>query len=46
MTHREDEIFSQPASWATVISSAAGAPLSLPGERVAVPGCGSPVILA
>ncbi len=41
MTHLEDEIFSQPASWATAIASAAGAPLPLPGERVAVLGCGS-----
>jgi fructoselysine-6-P-deglycase FrlB-like protein len=41
MTHLEDEIFSQPASWATAIASAAGAPLPPPGERVAVLGCGS-----
>jgi fructoselysine-6-P-deglycase FrlB-like protein len=41
MTHLEDEIFSQPASWATAIASAVGAPLPLPGERVAVLGCGS-----
>jgi fructoselysine-6-P-deglycase FrlB-like protein len=41
MTHLEDEIFRQPASWATAIAGAAGAPLPAAGERVAVLGCGS-----
>jgi fructoselysine-6-P-deglycase FrlB-like protein len=41
MTHLEDEIFSQPASWATAIALAAGARLPGSGERVAVIGCGS-----
>jgi fructoselysine-6-P-deglycase FrlB-like protein len=41
MTHLEDEIFSQPASWATAIARAASAPLPEPGQRVAVIGCGS-----
>jgi fructoselysine-6-P-deglycase FrlB-like protein len=41
MTHLEDEIFSQPASWATAIALAADARLPGSGERVAVIGCGS-----
>jgi fructoselysine-6-P-deglycase FrlB-like protein len=41
MTYLEDEIFSQPASWATAIARAADAKLPTPGERVAVIGCGS-----
>jgi fructoselysine-6-P-deglycase FrlB-like protein len=41
MTHLEDEIFSQPASWATAIAAAADASLPGSGERVAVIGCGS-----
>jgi len=41
MTHLEDEIFSQPASWATAISLGAEAGLPGSGERVAVIGCGS-----
>jgi len=41
MTHLEDEIFSQPASWATAIALAAEAGLPGSGERVAVIGCGS-----
>jgi len=41
MTHLEDEIFSQPASWATAIARAADVPLPGPGQRVAVIGCGS-----
>jgi fructoselysine-6-P-deglycase FrlB-like protein len=41
MTHLEDEIFSQPATWATAIARAADARLPEPGERVAVIGCGS-----
>ncbi len=41
MTHLEDEIFSQPASWATAIARAADARLPEPGQRVAVIGCGS-----
>lgn len=41
MTHLEDEIFSQPASWATAIARAADAPLPAAGARVAVLGCGS-----
>jgi fructoselysine-6-P-deglycase FrlB-like protein len=41
MTHLEDEIYCQPASWATAIASAADAPLPAAGERVAVLGCGS-----
>ena len=41
MTHLEDEIFSQPASWATAIARAADARLPGSGERVAVIGCGS-----
>jgi len=40
-SHLEDEIFRQPASWATAISRAAEARLPRPGERVAVIGCGS-----
>lgn len=40
MSHLEDEIFSQPASWATAIKRAADAPLPVAGERVAVIGCG------
>lgn len=41
MTHLEDEIFSQPATWATAIARAANARLPRPGERVAAIGCGS-----
>jgi fructoselysine-6-P-deglycase FrlB-like protein len=41
MTHLEDEIFRQPASWTTAIARAAAAPLPGPGERVVVIGCGS-----
>jgi fructoselysine-6-P-deglycase FrlB-like protein len=41
MTHLNDEIFNQPASWQTAIERAAGARLPGPGERVAVIGCGS-----
>ncbi len=41
MTYLEDEIFSQPASWATAIDRAADARLPRCGERVAVIGCGS-----
>jgi len=41
MTHLEDEIFSQPASWATAIARGADARLPGSGERVAVIGCGS-----
>lgn len=41
MSYLEDEIFSQPASWATAIARAARAPLPGAGERVAVLGCGS-----
>jgi fructoselysine-6-P-deglycase FrlB-like protein len=41
MTHLEDEIFSQPATWATAIARAADARLPERGERVAVIGCGS-----
>jgi fructoselysine-6-P-deglycase FrlB-like protein len=41
MTHLEDEIFSQPASWANAIALAAQASLPGSGERVAVIGCGS-----
>jgi fructoselysine-6-P-deglycase FrlB-like protein len=41
MTFLEDEIFRQPASWATAIDRAAAAPLPAPGLRVAVIGCGS-----
>jgi len=41
MTYLEDEIFRQPASWATAIDRAAAAPLPPPGLRVAVIGCGS-----
>lgn len=41
MTHLEDEIFRQPASWATAIARAADVALPAPGERVAVIGCGS-----
>jgi fructoselysine-6-P-deglycase FrlB-like protein len=41
MTHLEDEIFSQPASWANAIALAAEARLPGSGERVAVIGCGS-----
>jgi fructoselysine-6-P-deglycase FrlB-like protein len=41
MTYLEDEIFRQPASWATAIGRAAAAPLPAPGLRVAVIGCGS-----
>jgi fructoselysine-6-P-deglycase FrlB-like protein len=41
MTYLEDEIFRQPASWATAIDRAAAAPLPSPGLRVAVIGCGS-----
>ena len=40
MSHLEDEIFNQPAAWATAIKRAAGAPLPAAGERVAVIGCG------
>jgi len=41
MTHLEDEIFRQPESWAIAIDAAADAKLPVPGERVAVIGCGS-----
>jgi fructoselysine-6-P-deglycase FrlB-like protein len=41
MTHLEDEIFAQPASWATAIARATAIRLPAPGERVAVIGCGS-----
>jgi fructoselysine-6-P-deglycase FrlB-like protein len=41
MTYLEDEISSQPASWATAITRAPDARLPRPGERVAVIGCGS-----
>ena len=41
MTHLEDEIFAQPASWTTAIARAADAKLPAPGMRVAVIGCGS-----
>jgi len=41
MTHLEDEIFAQPASWAAAIARAAQVSLPAPGERVAVIGCGS-----
>jgi fructoselysine-6-P-deglycase FrlB-like protein len=41
MTHLADEIFNQPAAWATAIARAASVPLPVPGERVAVIGCGS-----
>jgi fructoselysine-6-P-deglycase FrlB-like protein len=41
MTHLEDEIFAQPASWTTAIARAVDAKLPAPGERVAVIGCGS-----
>lgn len=41
MTYLEDEIFAQPASWATAIARATDAALPAPGERVAVIGCGS-----
>jgi fructoselysine-6-P-deglycase FrlB-like protein len=50
VTHLEDEIFSQPASWQTAIErAAAGAyddALPRPGERVAVIGCGSSLNVA
>ena len=46
MTHLEDEIFHQPASWATAIERAGGAKLPAAGERVAVIGCGSSLNVA
>ena len=46
MTYLEDEIFTQPASWATAIARAKDAPLPAPGERVAVIGCGSSLNVA
>jgi fructoselysine-6-P-deglycase FrlB-like protein len=46
MTHLEDEIFAQPATWATAIARAADAKLPAPGERVAVIGCGSSLNVA
>lgn len=41
MTHLEDEIFNQPASWSIAVGRATGAKLPVAGERVAVIGCGS-----
>jgi fructoselysine-6-P-deglycase FrlB-like protein len=46
LTYLEDEIFNQPASWATAIARAKDAPLPAPGERVAVIGCGSSLNVA
>lgn len=41
MSYLMDEIASQPEVWSTAIELAADAPLPVPGERVAVIGCGS-----
>jgi fructoselysine-6-P-deglycase FrlB-like protein len=41
MSHLMDEIASQPGIWRAAIEAAANAPLPVPGQRVAVVGCGS-----
>jgi fructoselysine-6-P-deglycase FrlB-like protein len=46
MSHRIDEIASQPDIWPTAIDLAATAVLPVPGERVAVIGCGSSLNVA
>ncbi len=46
MSYLSDEIASQPEAWSTAADRAATAPLPVPGERVAVIGCGSSLNIA
>ncbi|WP_055478345.1 SIS domain-containing protein [Sphaerimonospora mesophila] len=48
MTHVQEEIASQPECWRRALDLGAGAPdgLPLPGERVAVIGCGTSLYMA
>jgi fructoselysine-6-P-deglycase FrlB-like protein len=48
MSHASDEIASQPACWRAALETAAAGPVGLPvpGERVAVTGCGTSLYMA